>query len=262
MNFHSAEDFLLTNNQAKFTTILQNSLRDSAELPSIVADGAKRGLRIFPIYQTSKYATSSLIKARIGDATNDVVRLEEFAAENPAGWAFATRPDAGVFATEMEEEYGIDAFNGLIALAIISLQGDESDWQTLSARAGRSIFAIYNYPAGMRMLRSRKHPEPGLTIHGEEGGYVLLRPDFIFLDRDISIASGPQLLVDLASKKIPNEVLSKFAQRIALQRLQSSFLPNKAKPGTGSEIWGIAGKEFQERSNVGWRGKFRISRRR
>jgi len=67
MNFHSAEDWLLSNvflNQTKSTTVKRNPLPNSAELSANIVDGANRGLRIFPVSQTNRYAASGLIKAR------------------------------------------------------------------------------------------------------------------------------------------------------------------------------------------------------
>ncbi|MGD0095532.1 MAG: bifunctional DNA primase/polymerase [Terracidiphilus sp.] len=263
MNFHSAEDFLLTNaclNRAKSTAVQRNPPCNSAELPANIADGANRGLQIFPVSQTSRYAASSLIKARIGDSTSDLARLAELAAEDPACWALATGPDAGVFAVEMEGELGVNAFNGLIALDIINLQDEVSDWQTLSAADGWHTFAIYTYPSGMTLRRNSKHPEPGLTIHGD-GSYVLLTPDFVFLDPNVLIAPGPQLLLDLAFEKVSNEVTDPPVRQIGPRRAESRFLPNSANPGAGSQIWGVVRNGSTARSNVGWRGKVRISRR-
>jgi hypothetical protein len=265
MNFHSAEDWLLSNafhNQAKSIAVQPNPLRNSAELPANIADGANRGLRIFPVFQTSKYAAYPLITARIGDATSDLAGLAEFAAEDPAGWAFATgpEPDAGVFVVEMEGRLGANAFNDLVAPGISGLQGDGSDWQTLSAGDGWHTFAIYIYPVGMTVRRNGKHPVPGLTILADEG-YVLLTRDFVFLDPDISIAPGPKLLLDLAFETVSNEASSQIARRVAPQRADSRFLPYNTNPGAGSQIWGTAQNGSTVPSNAGWRGKSRISRR-
>ena len=265
MNFHSAEDFIIANaflNHAKSTAVQPNPLRQSAELPANVGTGANRGLRIFPISHSSRYAATTLIKARIGEATSDLDRLAELAAEAPAGWAFATgpEPDAGVFVVEMEGELGANAFNSLVALEISCLQGEDSDWQTLSAGDGWRTFAIYSFPAGMILRPNGKHPAPGLTIHGD-GDYVLLPPDFVFLDSDVKIASGPALLLDLAFEKVSNEVPSQVARRIAPQRADSRFQPNNSNPGTGSQIWGVARYGSTVSSTAGWRGKVRISRR-
>jgi hypothetical protein len=160
----------------------------------------------------------------------------------------------------MDGELGTNTFNGLIALGIGGLPGEETDWQTLSAGAGRRTFAIYIYPAGKTLRRNGKRPAPGLTIHGD-GSYVLLPLDFVFLDPEVSIASGPALLLDLAFESVSNEVPSRVARRIAPQRADSSFLPNKSNPGAGNQIWGVARNGSTVRSNAGWRGKVRISRR-
>jgi hypothetical protein len=186
-------------------------------------------------------------------------RLAELAAEDPAGWAFATGTDAGVFVAEMEGELATNAFNGLIALGISGLLEEETDWQTLSAGVGRRTFAIYIYPAGMTLRRNGKHPALGLTIHAN-GGYVLLPLDFDFLDPDMSIAPSPQLLLDFAFVGVSNEASSQLARRIAPQRADSRFLPNNRNPDAGSQMWS-ADRNTSTVSGNGWRGTVRISRR-
>ena len=264
MNFHSAEDFLLANalhNRTKSITVQQNSRSSSTELPANIVEGANRGLRIFPVFQTSRFAACKLLKARIGEATSDLDRLAEFAAEDPAGWAFVSGPEAGIFVVEMDGELGANNFNSLVTLGISDLQEEDSCWQTLSAGDGsQRTFAIYKYPSGMALRRYGKQPAPGLTIHGE-GSYVLLSPDVAFLDQDASIATCPQLLLDLAFERVSIEVPRQAARSIAPHKSDSRFLTNGSTPGAASRIPGVAWKASTVNINLGWRGKVRISRR-
>ena len=47
--------------------------------------------------------------------------------------------------------------------------------QTLTSRTGESIFAYFLYPASLVVRHGGKHPDSGLTIHGEND-FVLLPP--------------------------------------------------------------------------------------
>lgn len=239
----------------------QNQPRGRAELSDAVRAAASRGLRIFPVFETSKYAADSRIKERINDATCDLEKLEEFAAQEPAFFAIAT--GSGVFAVEMAGELGEAAFNELVTLSIVSLEDEAFGWQTLGARARTSRFAFYRYPAGMTLRRGGKHPAPEITIRCD-ADYVLLTPDFFFMDPDdTSITPAPQLLLALAFEEIPEGDSNQPPPRILPQSVGSQFVCNSVKPSARSRIHDVRRREFQIRGNSGgWGGKIRISRRR
>lgn len=55
------------------------------------------------------------------------------------------------------------------------MEDEDSDFQTLSSRAGESVFAFFRFPAGLAVRYGCKHFEHGLAIHGD-GDFVLLPP--------------------------------------------------------------------------------------
>ena len=108
MNIHSAEEFLIAKAFAKADSAAvqqRDPLRMSVELPLSAIAAAQLGIRVFPVFVASKFAADSRIKERISEATCDLAKLEELAAEKPPFWAIATGPGS-VFVIRKEGELG------------------------------------------------------------------------------------------------------------------------------------------------------------
>jgi hypothetical protein len=77
-----------------------------------VREAANRGWRVFPVTQLAKLTGNHDLL--IGEATSDISRLEELAAEpKPYGWRFALLPSS-LCVLQLVGQEGRDAFAALI----------------------------------------------------------------------------------------------------------------------------------------------------
>lgn len=234
-----------------------------ARLYAVIRDAANRGWRIFPVPPASSLH-ASLTRDRIAEATNDLAVLEELAELNPScRWGLATGKASRVFVLEMEGGLGSAALN---RLATIYIEDDGSDFHTLSSRAGEFVFAFFRYPAGLAMRHSGRHPEPGLTIHGE-GDFVLLPPSryssgivHAYLNPDEPVEAAPQWLLDLAFETV-QEYCELLAPRIPPQRVDAESLYGFAKCSAKAESQICGQKGGLAFGRMGWRRKIHFPRR-
>jgi hypothetical protein len=141
-------------------------------LPEEVRQAANRGWQIFPVSPLAKFSGNPDLL--IAEATSQVFRLEEFAAEYPTcRWRVALG-SSSLCALDLE---GQAARNSFTALA-----GDQGECLTLQARCGDEALAFFQLPKGSVLRASAKKLAPGLRILGEScfippsSGYVWVNP--------------------------------------------------------------------------------------
>jgi hypothetical protein len=205
------------------------------KLPVEALQALSLGWRVFRVDVAGKYASQSIITARIGNATADRAQLElEFSGNPDCNFAAATGLASGIFALEIE--FGYAGLAARVGAAIVG--GNENsgtdDARTLASRAGNSMFAFFRYPAG-RFSRARKQLAPGLTLHGD-GGWAWIPPSahgsgvvHTYLDSDQSVCDAPPWLIDLAfdpssagesssTKRFPPQAAKPAYRSVSVQR--------------------------------------------
>jgi hypothetical protein len=235
---------------------------DPAQQRAAMRYAAIHGWRIFPVPQASSLH-ASMTRDRIGEATNDLAALEELADLNSGcRWALATGQASGVFVLEMEGGLGSAALGRLTTIYM----DDGSDFQTLSSRAGESVFAFFRFPAGLAMRHGYRHFEPGLAIHGD-GDFVLLPPSRYssgivhdYLNPDTLVAVVPPWLLDLAFEAV-REDSELLVPRIPPHRAGPEFLPGIATPSAKAESQNSGQKRGLTFGQANWRKKLHFPRR-
>jgi hypothetical protein len=143
-------------------------------LPEEVRQAANLGWRIFPVCPLAKLLGNRDLL--IGEATCDVSRLEELAAEYPScEWRVAVGPSSLCVLQVVGPE-------GRNSFAALSQEQGES--LTLQSRRGDTAWAFFRWPAGLVLRASAKKLAPGVRIlaDGEScpippsGGCVYLNP--------------------------------------------------------------------------------------
>jgi hypothetical protein len=126
-------------------------------LPEEVRQAANRGWQIFPVSPLAKFSGNPDLL--IAEATSEVSRLEEFAAEYPTcRWRVALG-SSSLCALELEGQAGRESFT--------AVAGDQGESLTLQARRGDAALAFFQLPKGSVLRASAKKLATGLRILGE-----------------------------------------------------------------------------------------------
>jgi len=227
-----------------------------AQVYAGLRDAANRGWRIFPTPPAGSFHTL-VTSGRIAEATSDLVSLEELADANPGcRWGLATGQASGVFVLEVEGALGRAALNRFASLCIEEL----SDFQIFTLRAGESVFGFFRYPVGFVLRRGGKHPEPGLTIHGDND-FVLLTPwSAGKLNAEKEVAAAPQWLLSLAFEVV-KEKSDRLVPRITPHRADPESLPRFPKFSANAEDQNFNSKGWPAFGQTNWRRKINFPRR-
>jgi hypothetical protein len=143
-------------------------------LPEEVRQAANLGWRIFPVSPLAKLMGNRDLL--IGEATCDVSRLEEFAAEYPScEWRVAVGPSSLC----VLQVVGPEGRNSFAALS-----QDQGECLTLQSRRGETAWAFFRWPAGLVLRASAKKLAPGVRILADgdscpvppSGGCVYVNP--------------------------------------------------------------------------------------
>lgn len=172
-----------------------------------------------------------MTRDRIAKATNDLVTLEKLADANPGcRWNLATGQASGVFVLEVEGALG----RAVLSRFATSYMEALSDFQILTSRAEESFFGFFLDPASLAMRRGGRHPERGLTIHGDND-FVLLPPwSAGNLNSEEEVVAASQWLLDLAFEVV-KEKSDWPVPRISPHRTDPESLPSFAKCSAKAE---------------------------
>lgn len=124
-------------------------------LPEEVRQAANLGWRIFPVSPLAKLIGNRDLL--IGEATCDVSRLEEFAAEYPScEWRVAVGLSSLVCVLQVVGPEGRNSF--------AALSQDQGECLTLQSRRGDTAWAFFRWPAGLVLHASAKKLAPSVRI--------------------------------------------------------------------------------------------------
>jgi hypothetical protein len=255
----SVEDFLKEHERRAQSITATCPSCNPAQIYTNLCNAANRGWRIFPIPPAS-LLHASVTRDQIAKATNNLVMLEEIADLNPGcRWGLATGQASGVFVLKVEGALGRAVLSRVVTLYM----EESSDSQTLTSRAGESVFGFFRYPVGLAMRRGGRHPDPGLTIHGEDG-FVLLPPSRYcfstaheYLNPNEPVATAPQWLMDIAFEAVKENSVS----RIPPHRAEPHFMPGFAKPSAKNDSQNFSRKGWPAFGQTTWRRKVNFPRR-
>lgn len=246
----SIEDFLSTSGLSLPPVALRSkqSVR-RLPLPEGVRQSANRGWRIFPVTQLGELTRNSDLL--IGEATCDIFRLEELAAEyRPTGWRVAIGPSQ-LCVLQLDGQQGKCSFAALI-------QEHGECFTTLQARRGDMAWAFFRWPTGLVLRSSAKKLAAGVRMLGD--GYSCAVPPYggsVFTTPWAEVEAVPHWLRDLAFET-PDTPPGKaapvpaFSPRPARCRSRAQF-PTPPQ---------LTRKGYPVRGQTGCRGRYRISRRR
>jgi hypothetical protein len=217
------------------------------DLPAEVREAANRGWVLFPVSPLEKLTGRSDLL--IGQATSEVSRLKELAAEFPGcSWRVAVSPSS----------LCILHLNGPQGRASLATALCQNDWDccTLEARSGDAAWVFFQRPKGLVLRSSARRLAGGVKILGD-GDSCVIPPsaDCTYVNPWAEIDAVPHWLRELAFEPVDNapgnaRAMPTPSQRPAPCRSVAPYPANthkKARP--------IAG-------GVGRRSGFRISCRR
>lgn len=145
-----------------------------SELHSELRQAANRGFEIFPVPEIAKLAGQP--ERLLGEATSDVDRLEELAAEHRiCSWRVALGP-SNLCVLRVDGAHG--------RASLIALSQQEDDCLTLRAQRADTVWVFFRHPAGLELRSSAKKLAPGLSVLAgcescpipPSGGSVWLNP--------------------------------------------------------------------------------------
>jgi hypothetical protein len=217
-------------------------------LPGEVRQAANLGWLIFPVTPLAKLRGNPDLL--IGEATCDVSRLEELAAEYPScGWRVAIAPSS-LCVLQIVGPEGRNSF--------AALSQDQGECLTLQARRGDTAWAYFRWPKGLLLRASAKKLAPSMRILAE-GDSCPIPPSggCAFANPWAEIEAVPCWLRELAFEtpdNPPGQAVPVPAPSPgpAPCRSRAQFQKPQGDPRKGYPIYGQAGH----------RGGFRISRRR
>jgi hypothetical protein len=159
------EEFFLKHNgpdspSSAFTTRQHDC---HSALPEEVREAAIRGWLIFPVPQLAKLTGNPDLL--IGEATSEISRLEELAAEyDPLwGWRMAVSPSLCIL--EVDGPQGRSVFAALIQ--------DEEECLTLQASRGDTAWAFFRFPKGLVLRSQARTLAPGVRILADGDSCVI-----------------------------------------------------------------------------------------
>lgn len=229
-------------------------------LPEEVRQAANLGWRIFPVSPLAKLMGNPDLL--IGEATCDVYRLEELAAEYPScGWRVAVGPSSLC----VLQIAGPEGRNSLA-----SLSSDQGECLTLQARRGdTAAWAYFRSPKGQQLRASAKNLAPGVRIlAGGDSCPIPPSGGCVYVNPWEDVQAVPGWLKELAFET-PDGPSGKTAPVPASSPRPAPCRPGKFFPKphrnvrNGYPVGGHAASRggYPVCGQAGWRG-FRISRRR
>ena len=217
-------------------------------LPQAVRQAANRRWQIFPVYPLAKLNGNRDLL--IGEATSDISRLEELAAEYPlCGWGVAVGPSS-LCILEVSGAQGSDS--------LAALSREEGECLTLQARRGDTAWAFFRYPKGLVLRDSAKKLAAGLRMLGR-GDSCALPPSggSVYINPWAEVETVPTWLRELAFET-PDTPPANTVPVPACPSRPVPCRPNThfEKPHRGTR------KGYPVFGQAGWRGGYRISRQR
>jgi len=187
----SLEEFFRERNRRTFPGLALNAKANHArfELHPDLRQAVNRGLRIFPVTEIAKLTGQP--DQLIGEATCDVSRLEELAAEYPfCLWSVALGPSNLC----VLRVYG---YRGRASLATLSQH--EEDTLTLRAECGDTIWALFRHPKHLKLRTSARKLAPGIAVFAKgESSPIPPSPGSKWLNPWAEIEAVPYWLRKLA----------------------------------------------------------------
>ena len=152
----SLEEFFNEHNKRDFRGLAQTSASRQSrfELHPELRQAANRGLAIFPVPESARLTGQP--ERLIGEATSQISRLEEFAAEHPTCSWRAALGLSKLCAMRIDGTLG--------RASVAARSRDEEDSFTLRARRGDTVWAFFRYPFGLTLRSSAKKLAPGVSV--------------------------------------------------------------------------------------------------
>jgi hypothetical protein len=149
--------------QSSSATSLPASRIRPSVLPDAVRQAANRGWHIFPVSQLAKLTANPDLL--IGEATAEIARLEELAAEYPScDWrVVAGTPSLCIL--ELDGQPGRNAFAALCL--------EQGECLTLQAQRGDTAWAFFRWPKGLVLRSSAKKLAVGVSMLGNGESRVI-----------------------------------------------------------------------------------------
>ena len=214
---------------------------------------ANHGLRIFPVSQLAKLmARPDLL---IGEATSDIARLEAMAAEHGPCREWLAVADPWLCVLRIDGAEG-----GNSSASTLSL-GSQEDCRTLLARRGDIAWTFFKSPRGFVRRSAARDLAPGLSIvcAGLSCPIPLLsgRSRGDHLCAEIEILPVPFWLRELAFEPLDSPPGKAAPVPV------SSLRPGQCRPPARfAEQQRNTRKGYPGCGQAGWRGGYRLSRRR
>ena len=212
-------------------------------------DTANRGLAIFPVPDLAKLTAQRDLL--ISDATSDVSRLEELAAEYPSSkWRAAVGP-SGYCVVRMNAQDGVTWFAA-------KCQEHGVDCFTLTALSGDMVWAIFRWPENLVRRASAVGLPSGVSFL-DDGDSFSVPPSrgCKWANACAEIESVPYWLRELAFESPENPPGKVVSVPVPFPRSTTCRSTTRFdKPHRGTK------KGFPTCNQGGWRTGFRISRRR
>lgn len=233
---------------SSFAAFTSEQLKHHPALPDAVRQAANLGWQIFPVSPLAKLKGDPDLL--IAEATSDICRLEELAAEYPlCDWRVAIGPSSLCILE-------VSGAPGRNSLAVLSQE--EGDCLTLQAQRGDAAWAFFRYPQGLVLRDSEKKLAVGLRMLGP-GDSCAIPPSggSLYINPWADIEAVPGWLRELAFKAPDSPrgnvvPLPAPSPRSSPCRTPSPF----KKPNRGTR------RGYPVHDHVDWRGGFRVSRRR
>lgn len=216
-------------------------------LPDAVREAANRGWQIFPGSPHPKLVGNPDLL--IGEATSDISRLEELAAEYPScNWRVAAGPSS-LCILKLVGQQGRNSF------AVLSQE--QGECLTLQAHRGDTACAFFRWPKGLVLRSSAKNLATGVRTLGCSDSCVIPPSGGSFFKNPwADIETVPCWLRELAfeSPETPPANTVRVPASSPPPPCRSRAHIKKPRPAIR--------KGYPISSHPGWRGGFRISRRR
>jgi len=225
-----------------------NPRNHPSALPDAIREAANRGWKVFPWSMLAK--ATACPDLLLGEATSDLSRLEELAAEYPGcGWRVAAGPWS-VCILQLDGQAGRNGF--------WSLSQEHGECHTLQAKRGDSASAFFRWPRGLQLRTSTKELITGVRILGEgEGCFIPSSAGCSYVNPWAEIEAVPCWLRELAfetPENPPGKALPvpAFSSRPPACRSRARVQKSTRAIRAGYSV----------HDQAGWHGQFRISRRR
>lgn len=247
----SIEDFFsdLERSQASPSTRLPfNRHNHRSPLPDTVRQVANRGWHIFPVSPLAK--ATGRPDLLISEATSDISRLEELAVGySGCDWRVVLGPSS-LCILEVDGPQGRDS--------LTALSREHPECLTLEARRGDAAWAFFRWPTGLALRRSAKKLATGVRIL-EPSDSCVIPPSrgSCFVNPGADVEAVPCWLRELAFETPDNPAGTTVPMPAPPPRPN----PCRSRRLVQTPCHG-AQKGYPVHGHAGWRGGFRITRRR